>query len=127
MRSAAVKIGHAVSPSLGAYTVCDLDKLACYGVSGIRDYPPVVTQKKCDSDFAVCIMIESAGLSDYEKIQACLSVSRASRTYDRLDGEQTVSGDKDALCGVSLGVAPSFRSLGLIVASAKFHDFFVHE
>jgi hypothetical protein len=51
MRSAAVKIGQAVSPSLSAYTVCELDRLACYGVGSIRDYPSPATQTKCDSAF----------------------------------------------------------------------------
>jgi hypothetical protein len=127
MRSAAIKIGQAVSPSLSAYTVCERDRLACYGVGSIRDYPLPATQTKCDSAFAACIMIEIAPLPIHTKLRVCLSVFWALRTGDRLDGEQVVCGDKAALCEVSLGVALSFRLLALDMASAKFHDFFVHE
>jgi hypothetical protein len=74
VRAAAVKIGHAVSPSLGAYMVCELENLACYGVGSIRDYISTVAETKCNIAYAVCIAIESAQLSSYAKLQACLSV-----------------------------------------------------
>jgi hypothetical protein len=74
MRSAAIKIGQAVSPSLSAYTVCERDRLACYGVGSIRDYPLPATQTKCDSAFAACIMIEIAPLPIHTKLRVCLSV-----------------------------------------------------
>jgi hypothetical protein len=59
---------------------------------------------------------------------ACMALGyRALLSHIRLCGEELVCGDKAALCGASLGVAPSFRLLGLGMASAKSHEFFVDE